>query len=120
MEGLLVKSCRHETNDLQVAMNLFTDNVPTLAVQAPIIREVPKVFCPTAVYAMDAGVVNRIAGETEEKMMERDSIQRRLAALEKGASVCKEYSQRPQQCKHHHIPFSRIRANASSSRPLII
>jgi len=82
-------------------MNLFTDNVPTLAVQAPIIREVPNIFCPTTVYSMDIEVVNRIAGETEEKIMERDSLLRRLATLEKGALICKQYAKRPQQSKHH-------------------
>lgn len=100
-------------------MNLFTDNVPTLAVQAPIIREVPKTFCPTTVYSMDTGIVNRIAGETEEKIMERDSILRRLATLEKGALICKQYAKRPQQGKHHQIPSRRIQANGSSSQPLI-
>lgn len=85
-------------------MNLFTDNVPTLAIQSPIIREAPKTFCPTVVYSMDTGVVNRIAGETEEKIMERDAILRRLATLEKGALICKQYAKRPQQGKHPQIP----------------
>jgi len=41
--------------------------------------------------------VNRIAGETEEKVMERDAIMRRLATLEKGSLICKQYAKRPQQ-----------------------
>src|SRR3954463_4747800 len=90
-------------------MNLFTDNVPTLAVQAPIIREVPKVFCPTAVYSMDIGVVNRIAGETEGKIMERDAIMRRLATLEKGALICKQYAKRPHQSKHHQSLLYKLK-----------
>ena len=77
-------------------MNLFTDNVPTLVVQAPMIREVPKIFCPTAVFSMDADVVKRIAGETEEQIMERDSILRRLAILEEGALKCKQHAKRTQ------------------------
>jgi hypothetical protein len=92
------------TDNFQVALNLFTDNVPTLAVQAPIIREVPKIFCPTAVFSMDTGVINRIAGETEEKVMERDSILRRLATLEKGALICKQYAKRPQHGKRSPNP----------------
>ena len=81
-------------------MNLFTDNVPTLTIQGPIIREVPKIFCPTAVYSMDTVIVGRIAGETDEKVMERDSVLRRLATLEKGALICKQYAKRPQQGNH--------------------
>lgn len=100
-------------------MNLFTDNVPTLVIQAPIIREVPKTFCPTAVYSMEGRIVNCIAGESEEKIVERDSILHRLATLEKGALICKKYAKRPQQGKHHQIPSRRIQANGSSSQPLI-
>ena len=68
---------------------------------------------------MDTGVVNRIARETEEKIMERDALLRRLETLEKGALICKQYAKRPQQGKHHQIPFRRIQANGSSSQPLI-
>ncbi len=96
-------------------MSLFTDNVPTLAIQAPIIREVPKLFCPTAVYSMDAEVVNRIAGETKEKISERDTILSRLSRLEEGALICKRYAKRPQQSKHHQIPYQRVQADRSSS-----
>ena len=80
-------------------MNLFTDNVPTLAVQAPIIREVPNILCPTAVFSMDSDTIKRIAGETEEKSLERDVIVRRLKTLENGARVCKQYAKRPQSCE---------------------
>jgi hypothetical protein len=80
-------------------MNLFTDNVPTLAIQAPIIREVPKIFCPTTVFSMDPELIKRIAGETEEKIDERDAVVRRLKVLEEGAKICKQYAKRPQSCK---------------------
>ncbi|KAK0107867.1 hypothetical protein ONS96_003656 [Cadophora gregata f. sp. sojae] len=80
----------------EVAINLFTDNVPTLAIQSPIIREVPRIFCPTAVYKMGAEVVSSIAGESEEKKVEREAILRRLDTLEKGARICKQYAKRPQ------------------------
>jgi len=81
-------------------MNLFTDNVPTLAIQAPIIREVPKILCPTAVMSMDADMVKHIAGETEEKILERSAILRRLSILEKGARICRQYAKRPQSCNY--------------------
>ncbi|RDL35917.1 Uncharacterized protein BP5553_06529 [Venustampulla echinocandica] len=83
----------------EVAMNLFTDNVPTLAIQAPIIREVPKIFCPTAVFSMDADIIKKIAGESKEKSLERAAIVRRLEILENGARICKQYAKRPQSCE---------------------
>jgi hypothetical protein len=102
------------TDIFQVALNLFTDNVPTLAIQAPIIREVPKIFCPTAVDSMDTSVINRIAGETEETVKERDSILRRLATLEKGALICKQYAKRPQHGKDLPTCKVWIRVNRCS------
>lgn len=83
----------------QVAINLFTDNVPNLAIQAQIIREVPKIFCPTAVVSMDPDIVKKMAGETEEKSLEREAILQRLSILEKGFRICKQYAMRPQSCK---------------------
>jgi hypothetical protein len=100
-------------------MNLFTDNVPTLAIQAPIIREVPKILCPTAVMSIDAVVVKRIAGETEEKILERGAILRRLSILEKGARICKQYAKQPQSCNYFPIPSQNIRPNKLSSQPSI-
>ena len=87
----------------QIAINLFTDNVPTLAIQSPIIRGIPNMFCPTAVYMMETEVVTRIAGESEEKTMERDAILRRMETLEKGARICKQYAKRPQGINHQNL-----------------
>jgi len=88
---------------LQIAINLFTDNVPTLAVHAPIIRGAPNIFCPTAVFTMDTETVNKIAGESEEKVREREAIQGRLATLEEGARICNKYAKHPQQSTGHQI-----------------
>jgi hypothetical protein len=111
------KTQYHSTDTFQVAMNLFTDNVPTLAVQAPIIREVPKIFCPTAVFSMDTDVINRIAGESEEKIIERDSVLHRLATLEKGALICKQYAKRPQHGKYVVNFCHNTKNNNYSSQP---
>ena len=67
---------------------------------------------------MDPGAVNRIAGETEEKVIERDAILRRLATLEKGSLICKQYAKLPQQ-GNHQIPYRHISTNGYSSQPLI-
>ena len=100
---------KKRTDALQIALNLFTDNVPTLVVQAQIVREVPKILCPIAVFSMDADVVKRIAGETQEKIDERDIILRNLTILENGARICKLYAKRPQRCKNFLNTLSRHR-----------
>jgi hypothetical protein len=73
-------------------MNLFLDNVPTLAIQGPIIRKVPKIFCPTVVNDMDSVKVNEIAGESEERVSYRKELLQKLATLENGARICHRFS----------------------------
>ncbi|RFU31327.1 hypothetical protein B7463_g5009, partial [Scytalidium lignicola] len=80
----------------EVALNLFTDNVPTLAIQGPIIRELPDIFCPTVVISMDSTKIEDIGGETEMKTLERNMIKRRLTILENGARICRQHAKRPQ------------------------
>ena len=48
---------------------------------------------------MDPDTIKKIAGETEEKILERNEILRRLTALESGAKICKQYAKKPQSCK---------------------
>ena len=76
-------------------MMLFIDNVPTLAVQAPILRNLHTILNPRVVNKMDANVIKQIAGESEEKTREREEILRKLATLEAGARICKQYAMRP-------------------------
>jgi hypothetical protein len=75
------------------------DNVPTLAIQALIVREIPRMLCPTAVYSMDSELITKIAGESEEKSQEREEIRRKLETLQTGARICRQYSLRVKPCK---------------------
>jgi hypothetical protein len=75
-------------------MSLFMDNVPTLAVQAPIVRKLPTMLSPVAVSKMDVEVIKKIAGESEGKVLEREETLRTLEQLQDGARICKEYALR--------------------------
>ena len=44
-------------------MKLFMDNVPNLAIQIPIVREIPDMFCVNAVRSMKADLIIQIAGD---------------------------------------------------------
>ncbi|KAI9731616.1 MAG: hypothetical protein M1818_007746 [Claussenomyces sp. TS43310] len=81
-------------------MRLFMDNVPNLAIQAPIIREVPSMFSPKATSKMDPGLIERIAKESPETTKKREEIVKNLEILEAGARTCKEYALRPQSLLH--------------------
>jgi hypothetical protein len=76
-------------------MNLFTDYVPMLAIQAPILRNLHEILTPKVVNKMDTDIITQIAGESEEKTRERDEILHKLATLEAGARICREYAMRP-------------------------
>ncbi|KFZ04293.1 hypothetical protein V502_10260 [Pseudogymnoascus sp. VKM F-4520 (FW-2644)] len=80
----------------KVAMKLFMDNVATLAIQALIVRKLDEVLCPITVFRMTHELVTQIAGESEEKMQEREEIISKLSTLEAGAHICTQYSMRPQ------------------------
>ena len=73
-------------------MNLFMDNVPCLAIQSPIVRQLPSIFCPTAVLSMDADLVEMIAGESKDKVLLRKELRLTLAKLRDGAHICKMYA----------------------------
>lgn len=76
-------------------MKLFMDNVPTLAIQAPIVRRIPDMLSPKVVSTMDKNIIKKIAGESGEKALLREETVSRLAKLEKGAQICREYALRP-------------------------
>lgn len=88
-------------------MKLFLDNVPTLAVQAPIIRKLDEVLCPTAVFRMQSELVAKIAGESEAKIQEREEILSKLSVLEAGAQICRQYAMRPQSCEYSFVSYER-------------
>ncbi|KFY24130.1 hypothetical protein V493_05413 [Pseudogymnoascus sp. VKM F-4281 (FW-2241)] len=80
----------------KVAMKLFMDNVPTLAIQAQIVRKLEEALCPTTVFRMTPELITKIAGESDEKMQEREEILSKLTTLEAGAQICRQYALRPQ------------------------
>ena len=79
-------------------MKLFMDNVPSLAIQAPIVLKVPFMLSPNSVYSMDSSLVTQIAGESEEKTQHREELQRKLTTLKTGARICKQHATRTQSC----------------------
>ena len=67
------------------------DNVPTLAIQGPIVRELPNVFNSTAVYQMSTDLIEKIAGEDEGKVRERAELSSKLETLKTGQRICRQY-----------------------------
>ncbi|KFY95134.1 hypothetical protein V500_02918 [Pseudogymnoascus sp. VKM F-4518 (FW-2643)] len=101
----------------KVAMKLFMDNVPTLAIQAPIVRKLDEILCPTTVFRMPPDLVTKIAGESEEKVQKREEILSRLSTLEAGAQICRQYAMRPHfsATAPSNLPFGGTTYPSSSS-----
>lgn len=80
-------------------MKLFMDNVPSLAIQAPIVRGIPSMLCPADVYSMTSEIVAKVAGESEEKTAHRAQLLHKRRTLETGSRICKQFAVRPSHCK---------------------
>lgn len=48
---------------------------------------------------MDLATIQKIAGESEEKALERKAIERKMEVLQDGSRTCKQYARRTQPCK---------------------
>ena len=99
-------------------MKLFTDNVPTLVIQASIVRGMHNILCPTNVFAMDPELVAKIAGESEDKVLEREELLRKLATLEAGSRICNQYALR-QTGKFPIDHYQHLYANISAPAPIV-
>jgi hypothetical protein len=73
-------------------MKVFMDNVPTLVIQAGILRNLDQAFCPSAVYKMNEDTVAAIAGESEAASAERKITLAQLGTLQAGARICRQYA----------------------------
>lgn len=80
-------------------MKIFMDNVPSLVIQAPIVRKVSSMLCPADVYSMTSEIVAKVAGESEEKAAHRVQLLQTRHTLDNGARICKQHAMRPSYCK---------------------
>ena len=72
-------------------MKVFLDNVPSLPIQETVVNQVPGMFCPESVFAMESDLVKKVASESEAKTFQRGELTRKLATLDAGYSICKQY-----------------------------
>lgn len=69
---------------MKVALKKVVDDTSVLAVEECLIQQLPTVFIPETVFSLSDDVIQRIAGETEESVAERERSTARLRVLETG------------------------------------
>ena len=79
----------------------YVDNVLTLAVWAPMVREIPDIFSPDKVNHMTTEEVQELAGESTERIEHRAEMLRKLEALERGRKACGVYTMPMREGKSH-------------------
>ncbi|KAH7025370.1 putative dynamin GTPase [Macrophomina phaseolina] len=77
----------------KVALNIFVDNIATLAVENCLIGKLADIFSPTVVALMDDETLSRLASETEDIKNEREVLKGRLKSLQQGARIIKRQAQ---------------------------
>ncbi|KAI9832289.1 MAG: hypothetical protein M1819_004467 [Sarea resinae] len=77
-----------------VSMKVFIDNVPIQVLESEFINGLSSVFDPTGVLNMDAELVAKVAGESEERQNQREDLQKKLEILHQSDATCKAYASR--------------------------
>ncbi|KAL8663745.1 MAG: hypothetical protein Q9168_008039 [Polycauliona sp. 1 TL-2023] len=100
----------------KTAMKVFLDNVPSLVIQETFVNQVPRMFCPESVFAMESDLVKKIASESEAKRLQREELTRKLGILDAGYGICKQYVARGNPgVKEHMILRCKARAEDLAS-----
>lgn len=68
------------------------DDVAVELVEAKLVKVLPDIFSPMTVCTMSPDLVDRIAGESEEKLRRREELERQLDVLGKGSEFCKRFA----------------------------
>jgi hypothetical protein len=82
------------------------DAFSVYAVNECLIDPLPNIFKPESVYELSDATISRIAGESEQSMAERESLNKKLAVLKDTQRILHRMDQ--------HKPDGRSVSNSSS------
>ena len=81
-------------NTSKVALKTFVDTIAVHAVERCLLKGIEDILSPTFVMRLEVGLVQRIAGESQEHQESREILTRKLATLEAGLETCNRYVDR--------------------------
>lgn len=94
----------------QVALKRFMDDVAIELVEAKLVQTLPDIFSPMTVCNMSNDTVDRIAGESEGRLLRREQLEERLDRLGNALDHCKRFMSVNHigESTGHESVFSRI------------
>jgi len=96
----------------RIALKSFIDNVPSLAISAKILLELPLLFRASDILRMDETLLSAIAGESEDLSERRKILHSKLKTLNEGAAICRRHK------THTHSATKRYTLpTGSTSKP---
>lgn len=72
-------------------MKRFMDDVAIELVEEKLVKVLPDIFSPMTVFTMPPDLVGRIAGESDERLCQREQLEKQLDVLRKGSDFCKRF-----------------------------
>ncbi|KAH8879037.1 dynamin family protein [Thozetella sp. PMI_491] len=73
----------------EMSLTTFTENVISLAVESCLVRDIPSILTPAAVFRMKTETLEKLAAQSEEVSEERAMLQARVKKLEEGLETCR-------------------------------
>jgi hypothetical protein len=76
-------------------MKSIIDNIATQAVETQLVRKLGDLLSPARIMQMKPDLVGKIASESSDNRLQRESLTRKLVVLQAGLNSCKKYVGRP-------------------------
>ncbi|KAI0191067.1 P-loop containing nucleoside triphosphate hydrolase protein [Astrocystis sublimbata] len=109
-------ACSNVTDMMQayykVALKDVVHDFDTLAIEDSLVSQLPTLWTPDKVLDLPDDVINRIAGESESKVVERSEIREKLAILLSGQRDLKRLGEK------HHTVFNH--ANTKEETTVVV
>ena len=68
----------------KVALEKFIDDVSVLAIENCVMKQLPTILSPNAIFDLSETTVTKLAGESDESTAKRGNLQNKLNTLQKG------------------------------------
>lgn len=90
-------------------MNTFVDNVATLVIESCLITDLADIFPATSILQMDDSTLDRLAGDSEDVVINRRKSESKLKCLRDSLRIC--------QRNLIHIPRRKFISYQPSTSP---